>query len=171
MRKTWQKNGFVCLLDNLFGITLIDNTLGNYGAFSDWSYRFVFPSISSVLQNSPPNPLNFYYWVVEHPHVVNVLQLQLQHFQIILLCMFSWLPLLKIFWYKFAFTLWYEKRVPLLNINYPVVYNFQIRKTIDDKMSSFWVLLQRIVLVAENLQAFHSKNGLNRFKSEQFVGL
>lgn len=169
--ETGKKYWFFCRLSNFFSNMFYSLFMLYYRALSLRRYRFVLESVGSVLQNSPPNSLNLYHRIMKHPHVIDVLQLKLQDFQVVLFCMLSWLPFFKIVWYKFVFPLWYEKWISLLNKNYPVVNNFKIEKPIDHKMDGFWVLLQRIVFKAENLKTFHPENCFNCLKSIQFVGL
>ena len=132
---------------------------------------FLSLGVIPLLQNCPPDSLYFYDGIAEHPHIIDILKLEFEHFEVVFFRVLSRLPLLKVVWYELAFAFTYQKGVPLLHKNNSVVQNFQARKTIHYEMLCFRILLQRVLLVTKNLQTFHPQNRLNSFQSVQLIGL
>lgn len=122
---------------------------------------FIIYHFLSLFQDSPPYPLYLHNGVAEHPHIVNILKLQLQHSQIVALGVFSRLPLLKLFRYKLRLPLNHHIRITLLYKNHTIIYHLQISEIVHGFMLRHGVLLHWVLLVREHLQALHAKQDLN----------
>ena len=117
-----------------------------------------------------PSPLNEDNRVLKSPHVIDVLQLHVEHLQIVSLRILRRLPILKqVPIRKSHGSIIHQIFTPFLDVDNPIIEQFERRDHIDDSMLIFCMRLHGIVVVGEVGKDRTLENALNGIDSTEFI--